>query len=120
MPLHIASDLGQAETVLVLVKAAADSNAKNSYNETPLYMATYRGHIDITQTLLTNGTNVDARTDTGKALLHFAAGNGHTGIVRMLLEKDADLALVDKDSNNPFQLALVSRNIGMAKALNTL
>jgi ankyrin repeat protein len=55
--------------------------------------------------LLLNNANVDARDNDGRTALSLAAAAGHVAIVRLLLNKRADVELVDKFNRTPLSWA---------------
>lgn len=55
--LHLASDLGYASIVELLLQNKIDINAQDYYGQTALHLASYCGYPDIVQLLLENGAN---------------------------------------------------------------
>ncbi|KNC87629.1 hypothetical protein SARC_00260 [Sphaeroforma arctica JP610] len=56
--------------------------------------------------LLENGFNVNETDDWGYSLLHYAASKGHQEMCLILLQRGADIRLVDQDSRTPRSAAL--------------
>ena len=67
-PLICACDVGQADIVGILLRAAADVNAANSVGGTPLICACKEGHPQIVQLLLAAGAEKDVRAPVESAL----------------------------------------------------
>ena len=90
-PLHVASQLGRAEAVRLLLEAKADKDREN-FSITPLYMASQAGYLDIVRLLLESHADKDKTSSDGahRAPTHAAAEPGHFEIVRLLLEAKAD------------------------------
>ncbi|HCE59707.1 MAG TPA: hypothetical protein DEQ74_02650, partial [Wolbachia sp.] len=89
--LHFAAGFGHIEAVEFLLAAGADIDAKNKYDETPLYCASrdhrdYQGHhMEVTKILLNNGADAKVVSKFGYTPLHWWARRGHIDIIRDLL-----------------------------------
>jgi ankyrin repeat protein len=83
--LHLAAANGHLDSVALLVKRGADTEAKSKEAWTPLVCAVNRGRIDCAAHLLDHGANVDHRTRDGRTALHRACENGDHEAVQLLL-----------------------------------
>jgi len=65
--------------------------------DTPLHKAAYKGEVETCQELLEDQTSnpVNCRGAQNRTPLHRAVGKGHNEVVKLLIEKKADLSLVD-------------------------
>jgi len=64
--------------------------------DTPLHKAAYKNEVEACIELLDSGAHtVNCRGAQNRTPLHRAVGKGHNDVVRMLIEKKADLSLVD-------------------------
>jgi ankyrin repeat protein len=79
-PLYMATQLGRAEAVSMLLEARADVNAA----KTMLYVAAQLGRAEVARMLLEAKADVNAAKNNGVTLLCIAACNEHTEAVAML------------------------------------
>ncbi|MCG8469104.1 MAG: ankyrin repeat domain-containing protein [Gemmatimonadetes bacterium] len=95
-PLHMASSVGSAGVVALLLEAGSDARAATSREvggATALHYAASSGDGRVVRALIAAGAAVDAReTAWGQTPLIFAASKGRTDAVRALLESGADPA----------------------------
>lgn len=75
------------ETIL---KAGANIDAKNIFDETPLMSALGRAREDVAAFLIANGANVNAKNKFGSTPLEYALVIQSTQAIRSLLDKGAD------------------------------
>jgi ankyrin repeat protein len=92
IPLHFASEQGDAELVNALVRGGAHLNqARTDDESTPVWMASYTGHCNIIDELFRSSADLNqARTD-GSAPLWIASEKGHIDVVDALLRCKADV-----------------------------
>jgi ankyrin repeat protein len=97
--LMAAAAAGDVDSVLALIDAGADLNAKPAMDplgfawgggRTPLMWAAFRGDEAVAKLLLARGAKVDQSTLSGSALTH-AAWGGHLEMARLLLEAGAQV-----------------------------
>jgi ankyrin repeat protein len=86
-----------------------DVNYKSDTGETPLLVASYNGNSLVIQELLNNGAGTDIQNEDGDSPLLFAVKNfgQHNDLesVELLLNKGADVNLVNKYGENVMKLA---------------
>ena len=108
--LHHAAGYGPVANVELLIKKAADVNAKNRRGSTPLHWAIH----DETKVrlLLSKGAEVNAKQAQGRTPLFLAAMLGD-GIptMRLLLARGADPNLASANGQTPLMMAAVRGNI---------
>ena len=107
-PLHLASQMGQIDTVRILIERGADLAAQNKDGETPLHFASQKGEADVACMLIERGADVTAQNKDGETQLHLASRKGEADITRILIEHGADVTAQNKDGETPLHLA--SRN----------
>jgi ankyrin repeat protein len=77
-PLHMASQLGRDDAVLLLLKSKADVNAKDNSGFTPLHYATMLGRgRGAAKILLESGADVNAKNISGQTPLQLALIMNH-------------------------------------------
>ena len=75
-PLHRAALRGELNIIEALLKAGADVNAQNDFQESPLHFACKRGHPMIIHAILERGADIRATDKLGKSALHHATEGG--------------------------------------------
>lgn len=93
-PLHVASERKHAEIVRYLIGKGAVVDARNEWEQTPLWQAawqTWHQDSEVAEILLQNGADPNARDHRGLAPLHIAASKGHTPVVALLLRRGAEV-----------------------------
>lgn len=105
--LHVAAWQGDLDAIGLLLEYGADPNSLDSDDRPPLHSVAWRGHVAAGKLLLeANGIKVDLACKTqGATALSIAAQEGHTEIVAMLMEKGAELDLVDRYGRSPVKVA---------------
>jgi len=104
-PLQHAIHKNQKGSVVALVDAGADVNARGANGETPLMMAAGYGYTGIVNVLLERGADAHAQLANGTNALtlavlgandidRFTAGDCQTSTVKALLDKAPDLKFV--------------------------
>lgn len=77
---------GNQDSVIRLIKAGADVNAKNDYSqETPLIYAAQQGHLDVVKILLHNGADPDVNPRNDEGALIRAVAMGHLNIAEEIV-----------------------------------
>jgi ankyrin repeat protein len=92
-----AAENGHAKRIGRLLKAGAQTGAKDNAGWTPLIWAAFYGYADICKMLICNGVDIEARDrEFGTTPLMRAALKGRTAACRLLLESGADIGARDK------------------------
>lgn len=76
---------GNIEDVKRHLATGADVNAKDMYEDTPLYEAVKLGYKEIAELLLANGADVNVKNNAGWVPLHMATALDHKEIVELLV-----------------------------------
>ncbi|MGA8598295.1 MAG: ankyrin repeat domain-containing protein [Bryobacteraceae bacterium] len=98
-PLHYAAIYGSADSVRILLDAAADPNARNQPGATPLVYAAW--NFEKTRLLVEKGAQVNVATRTGVTPLMVAvSAHGNIATVRYLIDHGADVHAVDELSTD--------------------
>jgi ankyrin repeat protein len=99
-PLHLATFLGSAAFVEMLIFFRAKVDAADKFGVTPIHLAIQDGDVEIAKCLLRGGANIkDSPT-----VLNLAVCHGRADIVTLLMEHGADPELRDRTGKNSFEL----------------
>ena len=115
--LYLATYLGHESIVDILLEAGANPNIKTGQQKsTPLHQAIFQKHLSIASKLLLAGGDVNAMSDSSGTPLHLAVFLGDEKAVQFLIQNGAKTDLSFKGST-PYQLAVDSRNLKLARLL---
>ncbi|KAK3742095.1 hypothetical protein QZH41_017551, partial [Actinostola sp. cb2023] len=100
-PLHEAAKKGHRNVCKYLMRLGADVTSKDSNRWTPLHHAASSGHVRTVEALLQSktvgcGQTIDEGDSEGNTPLIIAARNGQVDVVRFLVEREANLAIRNK------------------------
>lgn len=84
----------RSDIIRLLVHYGADVNAVDDDGMAPLHLSVFPGETNL---LIDFGARIDARDEIGWTPLHFAANNSEVVHCRILLQRGADLTLVDNE-----------------------
>ena len=103
-------DIFKSDLAKSLEKDERDKEACNQ-----LIYAIKTGDTSLVEVILDTYSNssFDVLDDEGKAPIHYAALSGLEEMVKKLLEKKANLSLIDKQGNNALHLALKSEKVSI-------
>ncbi len=92
--LRKAAELGDMESVKVMLDQGYDINAENNHDQTPLQMAVQSGHLGMVRLLLDRGADVNAEGRYGSSALKSAALKGDLQMVKLLKDRGAKPTLI--------------------------
>lgn len=93
-PIHVASALGYADIVSLLLRAGAEVDEKNAKGRTPLLLAAERGHVPVVRALLAAGAIVNLLScEGGASALALACRGGHVRSTGVILDNSLDRGL---------------------------
>ncbi|MBS2040152.1 ankyrin repeat domain-containing protein [bacterium] len=117
-PLHVAAAWGKRESLLELLDAGADLNARDPRGWTPLFWCAFAGKTKLMEALIKRGADVNLRDDHGRTPLHVAAEAGHLSTVAALVGSGARLTAKESaQGRNPLHLAAVRGNLAVCECL---
>ncbi|MBD0866580.1 MAG: ankyrin repeat domain-containing protein, partial [Rhodobacteraceae bacterium] len=97
-PLHFAARWGTLETVITLLNAGAEIEARTEYyGWTPLHVAARWGTPEMVVALLNAGADPNVRDNDDETPLHRAVKEGTAETVMALLDAGAEIEALDKD-----------------------
>ena len=85
-PLHLASQKGHIDFILILLEYGAYVNEKGHDGSISLHEASYYGHNDCISALLKHNAKIDAKDNNGDTPLHFASQYNYRECVITLLK----------------------------------
>ncbi|KAG1708871.1 hypothetical protein DVH05_022504 [Phytophthora capsici] len=89
-PLHLACELGDIDSVMLLSEFSADLEARDEAENTPLLAASFQGNFECVKFLLQSAVSLRAVNTNGDSPLHLAAWDGSISCVMILLEYGVD------------------------------
>lgn len=109
-PLNYAATFGREAIAIALTKVAStDVNAIDDRGYTPLHWAIE--NINIVKALIeVPGVKLDIKNNDGSTALHKAAWSGRSDAVKALLDKGADLKILDVHQNTVLHAAVNQQN----------
>ncbi len=117
LPLHVASEDADKETLESLISQSVDVNARSKSGNTPLHLASIKSHKQIIEILITKGADTNARNNDGRTPLFLACQKGYKDIIELLALNGADVNLGDNTGENPLLLICNSGKRGIAEIL---
>ena len=108
--LHHAAKAGYSHHRYVqeLLKAGADTEARDKHGHTPLLCAAWKGHSQTVCALADAGAALDVCNKNGETAIHFAAKNGHTQTVCALADAGAALNVCNKNGETAIHFAALN------------
>ena len=98
--LHYACQLGDFNSVEILINNGASIDSYSNNKRIPLHLASYRGYSNIVELLLKNGSDPNYQDEQGCTPLHLSAKKGHVKCIEFLLFYGAELYSLDSRNWN--------------------
>ncbi|CAE6971183.1 ANK3 [Symbiodinium natans] len=103
--LHIATKLGQTDSIQLLLGARGDVEAKDNHDKSLLWHAAQIGHTDVVRLLLQAGARTGAEATGEDHPLWAACRNGRWDVVHCLIDARAHVHAADATANSPSWIA---------------
>ncbi|MCP4491023.1 MAG: hypothetical protein GY820_27470 [Gammaproteobacteria bacterium] len=117
--LNIASQLGEKQIVMILLKKNTKVNAVDPAGNTALHRAAEKGHSDIVKLLINSGSKINAANSLKQTPLFFAASAGRLQTLRLLLKKGAKTSIIAANKLSPLSIAINNQHEKSALLLAT-
>ena len=104
-PLCIASELGSAPIVKLLLESGAQPDVMSHQHRTPLMLAAVRGHASVVEILLDAGARHTHEDMDRNSALGLAAMEGRLDTARLLIDRGADLNHKNEHGRTPLEIA---------------
>ncbi len=114
--LSLVMDKNEWDLIIDLISCGADPNACNSNGGTVVDQAARYGMMQLLELAIKKGGNLN-RKDGMTSPLHLACEGNHLNCVKLLIENGAFIDSIDKNDKTPLYIALVKKNIAIAKYL---
>ncbi len=96
------------DIMLLLLKAGADINAKNTWGRTPLHETAIYGDYLAAQFLIDHGAEVNSKDNNGLTPLHIAAEDGLPDMITLLIANGASVNAASIDGNTALHWAIMA------------
>lgn len=116
-PLHDAARSGVAQSVVALIRAGGDVNAKDRFGITPLHIAAAENAPAVCDLFVRAGADANARDDFGCTPIAVATRMAHAENVAMLMARGANVAVADDYGKTPVTIAKDGKHNYVAKLL---
>jgi len=105
MPIHVASEKGQAACVEYLIKKRVDLDAGDMFRVTAMHLAAIDNHPDVLRLLINARANVKPQDTEGDQPMHWAATKGHVECMELLRKAGAPVECMNSSAWTPLHRA---------------
>lgn len=95
-----AASRNYTEVVKMLIKAGADMNIKNKYNNSALIGSVFNDHFESTKVLINAGADINTQDGGDRTPLIYASLHNKLNIVKLLIEAGSDWNIKDVSGEN--------------------
>ncbi|XP_067661991.1 ankyrin-3-like [Haliotis asinina] len=115
-PMMWAATERHRDVVQLLVTNGANMSLVDRFGINILHSACLGGDVEVVKHVLSqNMLDINSREQCGRTAVMLAAENGHKDVVEMLVDKGADLSLVDETEDNVLHCACRGGDAGVVK-----
>ncbi|CAB4054945.1 ANKRD27 [Lepeophtheirus salmonis] len=117
-PLHLASQFGHQNVILLILQCPSSRiilNSQDQNGHTPLHLSILYGHESSTKAILyfaehqSYPLQIDLRDKFGDTALHLGASYGYLSIVKLLLDYSANVQIRNKRNQTPIDVSMCSK-----------
>lgn len=112
--LHFAAQKGNCEIIDILLRAGAQVNNTDIYDNIPLHYASSKGHVGAANRLIDAGSQCEKKNILGKRPLHFAVSSGKIYMVKNLIGHHVELTCFDFTGVTPLTFAMQCNELKIA------
>ncbi|XP_046553082.1 ankyrin repeat domain-containing protein 50-like [Haliotis rubra] len=107
---------GHSEVVELLVSKGANVSLVDRFGINILYSACLGGDVDVVKYVLSqNMLDINDTVQCGRTAVMLAAANGHKDMVELLVDKEADVSLLDEAGDNILHCACRGGDVKVVK-----
>lgn len=99
---HIATSLGDSDTLQTLLDLGADPDLTNAAGESPLALAARHGYVTVASLLLAARATIDLADHQGYTPVHRAVERRRKDVVSFLMSRGADVQQPSRNGHTPF------------------
>ncbi|XP_067678535.1 ankyrin repeat domain-containing protein 50-like [Haliotis asinina] len=115
-PVMWAAGEGHKEVVDLLVSRGANLSIRDGFGLTILHSACLGGDVDLVKNVISqNMLDINGRVHCGRTAVMMAAENRHRDVVKLLVDKGADVSVVDETGDNIIHCACMGGDVGVVK-----
>ena len=102
------SDLGEPDSLILLIKNNVNINIKDNKGITPLHLAAFKGQDENVEILIKSNSNVNSKDSLGRIPLTFSIIEGQINSAQLLIEK-SDFNTLDINNNSLLHYAVLTK-----------
>ncbi|XP_067678573.1 ankyrin-1-like [Haliotis asinina] len=115
-PVMWAAGEGHKEVVDLLMSRGANLSITDGFGLTILHSACLGGDVDLVKNVISqNMLDINGRVHCGRTAVMMAAENRHRDVVKLLVDKGADVSVVDETGDNIIHCACRGGDVGVVK-----
>ena len=102
------SDLGEPDSLILLIKNNVNINIKDNKGITPLHLSAFKGQDENVEILINSNANVNSKDSLGRIPLTFSIIEGQINSAQLLIDK-SDLSTLDINNNSLLHYAVLTK-----------
>ncbi|XP_046370254.2 ankyrin-2-like [Haliotis rufescens] len=111
---------GHKAVFYLLLEKRPDLSQPDDHDNNLLHMACEGGNVELVKYVLAlNSVDINSRTEDGRTPAMIAASKGHKDMLKLLVNKGADLSLVNSHGEDVLHISLLCEDMEMVKYILT-
>ena len=102
------SDIGEPDSLILLIKNNVNINIKDNKGITPLHLSAFKGQDENVEILINSNANINSKDILGRIPLTFAIIEGQINSAQLLIDK-SDLNILDINNNSLLHYAVLTK-----------